>query len=180
MLASPLPRSMAGKTRRTYESLERSVSVSYALPLDLAEDVTLWPPQEEISGGLEGILGDKVEVLQAIMSHIHGEIEKRKKLSGVILHDIEVDYLHARNRFQLIYSLTLGQHNPENHKVKIEQQMEMLNQEKRREMLACFQDTAGLNKELRVWFREYGDLSQRLRIVSPIHKGQSTSALLTS
>jgi len=50
-------------------------------------------------------------------------------------------------------------------RTRIEQQLNQLLQEKRMEQGRCFRDIALLNKELRNWFKEYANLTQRVKLV---------------
>jgi len=115
---------------------------------------------------LEGLLQEKVNSLSTILGSINQEIEHRKLLSGKLIYRIYQQYMYLKSYFLMFDHGEIGRNRSvELRRTRIEQQLNQLLQEKRMEQGRCFRDIALLNKELRNWFKEYANLTQRVKLV---------------
>lgn len=126
------------------------------------------PDDENSSSSLDALLGDKVACLSNILSQIQQDIESRKNLSHQIAFDIAQNYSYLKNKLFELYTWTLGRSRSiEGRRSSLEKQLDALNQTKRDEQVKSWQDVESLKKEWRIWFKQYCDVVQRIKIILP-------------
>ena len=108
---------------------------------------------------LESLLGQKQEVIDSKIQMVLTEIDQRRIMKDYHLYRIDLDQCTCRN---LIYFL--GKHYQDKRRVDIEKKIIDLEQEKRRERSAYFQDILFLRKELRESFIEKLEEDQKAEI----------------
>ena len=92
----------------------------------------------------------------------------RKALFVKVVLDIYKQYSYLKTKLFELYYWRIGlSRSVEGRRSALEQQLDALNLEKRNPQVLCWQDVAQLRRELRTWFKQYRDLVQRVRIISP-------------
>ena len=120
----------------------------------------------EIPGGtqedsLENLVQDKIKCLAKILEQIEQGIESRKTLSATLLDEIENQYCYVVTQLELLETAGNPQH------LHLETKLDALEQEKRQERTMAWRDTENLKKEFRTWFKQYQDIKQRAKLISP-------------
>lgn len=119
------------------------------------------------------LFADKVSCLVDILASIDSDASARLKLSASVLVEIERQYCYLKTKLYELDTWGLGvNRNVDSRRSKLEMQLDKLNQETRQERVQAWQNVEDLRKEWRIWFKQYCDLVQRLRIVGVKFKAQ--------
>ena len=128
-------------------------------------------------GSIGRLFAGKVSCLVDILSAIDSDASARMKLSGSVLVEIERQYCYLKTKLYELDTWGIGvNRNVESRRSKLEMQLDKLNQETRQERVQAWKDVEDLRKESRIWFKQYSDLVQRLRIVGVNFKNQPVSS----
>ena len=115
---------------------------------------------------METLLLEKVGSFTKILGQIKTDIQNRKILSKEIIYRIYQHYFYLKSYLFGIDQWGIGvSRDIEQRRTSLEQQLNQLKHEKRQEQILCWKDTANLNEEFRKWFKQYADLSQRVRLI---------------
>ncbi|MBI4127694.1 MAG: hypothetical protein HY459_01345 [Parcubacteria group bacterium] len=115
---------------------------------------------------LGNLFKDKFHCLSDILSSIEQEANSRRRLSEVLLVEIQSQYCYLKTKLFELYERGLGvNRNLDSRRSRLEIQLDKLNEESREERVRAWQDVENLSKEWRTWFKQYCDLVQRLKIV---------------
>lgn len=112
---------------------------------------------------LDDLLRDKLEALSQILLDIERSIRSRKRLSKAIVYRIYLHYCYLKSGlFELPEFQTRI---PANQQSRLEEQLDRLKQERRKEAVECWRDIANLESEWRTWFKQYRDLKLRAKLL---------------
>ena len=131
---------------------------------------------------VSALLGRKVQTLRALLSQIGEELDERANLSEKLGREITRQHAQARNQLLPLtaYPLSLDRSRDEERQV-LEQRIDRLEQDDRKERVQRWQDTTRLQKEARQWMKEHDDLLQRLDMVTQHeqhgYEGQDATAV---
>lgn len=113
------------------------------------------------------LFAGKVSCLVDILAGIDSDASTRVKLSAEVLLEIERQYCYLKTKLYELDTWGLGvNQSVESRRSKLEMQLDKLNQETREERIQAWQDVEDLRKERRIWFKQYADLIQRMRIIA--------------
>ena len=150
----------------TYGSVDEAVRY-------LIESNSIGPPSKQLptkgggDGSIDKILADRVDSLATILIDIQGTIDKRQVLSGAVIDRIYAHYFYVKKYLCEIARWPLSANRAiEQRRSKLENMLDTLLAEKRREQILCFQDIANLKRDFWRWFKEYCDLVQRLNLMT--------------
>lgn len=130
--------------------------------------------QQPAAPGLEDFLEEKVEGLGSILGEITTEAANRETLSSSIITLIYEHYLYVKNKLHELTHIALGTNRSvESRRSALERQLDAFKEEARRERVQCWQDIAGLKRELRTWLKQYLDIAQRVRLILPEKKNKN-------
>lgn len=125
------------------------------------------PDEDSKLDGLENLLADKVKCLGDILADIERDMARRADLSQYVVYLISQHYCYLKTKLFELYTWQLGSNRSiEVRRIRLEQQLDTLNNERRQELVTAWQDVAALKKEFRTWFKQYCDLAQRVRLVA--------------
>ncbi|MDA2925106.1 hypothetical protein MYX65_10750 [Acidobacteria bacterium AH-259-L09] len=115
---------------------------------------------------------EKVRSLAENLEQIEKEIRKRQQLSKNLIYQIYEHYCLLKSKLLGLYFWEPGA-NPsiEVRRSALEKQLDTLKQEVRKEQTQCWQDLSNLKKEFRNWFKQYCDLVQRVKLITPSEIG---------
>lgn len=144
--------------------LPLDVLVGYLQPsLELVPRIE---PAAEPRDAIEGVVLGKLATLSDILRNITAEIGQRHRLADRLTWRITVQYLYLKS-----YLLNLGLEYAEGsrpwqrRRMSLEQRLDALLQEQRREQVECWRDVAKLRAEYRKWMKQYRDVQHRARFV---------------
>ena len=135
----------------------------------LLENIVL--KEEPEKGLLEKIITDKSKTLKVVVKNLLEEIEIRKTLDTHLLKKIEEDIFCQNTQLLTLNNLRFN-YNIDWFKdigkvrMKLEEHILGLTEEKRQEYLECWKDLMFLKKYLLMAFKEYWDLFKRREILS--------------
>ncbi len=116
--------------------------------------------------GLANLLGDKVRSLASILSEVEQEVAQRVSLSASVRRLIYQHYSYVKTKLLELERWPLSSDRAiEARRSKLEDKLDQLLEEVRREHVQCWQDSARLKTEFWIWFKQYSDLAQRVRLV---------------
>lgn len=149
----------------TYGSVDNAIK--YLIVRGQVQPTTKQAPSTHAGGhSIDEILSDKVGCLGKILADIQGEIDKRQVLSSAVIERIYAHYFYVKKYlFQIDHWPITGNRAIEQRRSKLEEKLDTLLAEKRREQVLCFQDIANLKRDFWKWFKEYCDVAQRARMV---------------
>ena len=139
-------------------------------PKEALDQSALWQSnsKDEEPDALEGLLTDKVRCLTDILHDIGRDIASRAKLRENVIYRIYQHYCYLKGKLFDLYTWRIdGIRAVEQRRSALEKQLDTLKQEKRQEQVQCWQDIANLKVEFRKWFKQYGDLALRVRVMLP-------------
>ncbi len=112
------------------------------------------------------MLGRKMDGLACILADIERDIEARNALSRDVIDRIYRHYLYVKEYLLRLYDWPVnGVRAIEMRRSALEKQLDALKQEKRKEQVECWKDTAKLKEEFRRWFKDYNDHAMRAEIM---------------
>jgi len=121
---------------------------------------------KERTGSIDSFLEKKIGGLTDILKQIERDIKSRNLLFQNLIHKIYRHYCYIKTKLFEMYIWPIGGNRAiETRRSSIEKQLDALKQEKRSEQVQCWQDIAQLEKEFRIWFKQYCDLVQRVKLV---------------
>lgn len=122
---------------------------------------------ELADGSIEQILNQKVYCLSSILTDIQREIDQRKTLSRSVSQRIYAHYFYIKSKvFELAQWPVNGPKAIEQRRSNLENTLDTLLNEARREQVQCSQDVTHLKRDFWRWFREYCDLVHRAGMIS--------------
>lgn len=120
---------------------------------------------------LDSFLGRKADGLGAMLRDIERDAVSRRALSARISEEVGRQYRYLKTK---LYELDLfpcgASRAVERRRSSLEQQLDTLNEERRKEGVTAWQDMAKLRVEWRTWFKQYADVQQRLRLILAARK----------
>lgn len=118
--------------------------------------------------GIEEFMFARAGSLGALLTDIQNEINNRRTLSKTLLTSIEEHYLQIKAKLLELKPWPLsGNRAIELRRSNLEEMLDTLLAEQRREATQRWQDIAKLKSELRSWQKQYADLAQRANFLLP-------------
>ena len=106
--------------------------------------------------------------LSEILGQIEQDIQHRRELSLRIIHDVEEHYCQVKSKVLQLKFWELGSiPSIDARRAGLERQLDFLKKARRQEQVTCWQDVSNLKREFRTWFKQYRDLVQRVKLISP-------------
>lgn len=130
-------------------------------------------PMTSSDSALDDLLGDKVQSLATILVQIQDEVAQRASLSTRVRRLIYQHYGYVKTKLLALDMWPLSSDRAiEQRRSQLEDKLDQLLHEVRREHIESWQDQARLRTEFWRWFKQYSDVAQRVRLVlSGTHGG---------
>lgn len=138
-------------------------------------------PTTNGESALDDLLGDKVQSLATILVEIQDEVAQRASLSASVRRLIYQHYSYVKTKLLALDMWPLSSDRAiEQRRSQLEDKLDQLLHEVRREHIESWQDQARLRTELWRWFKQYSDVAQRVRLVlSETHGGDGGRSIGT-
>jgi hypothetical protein len=116
---------------------------------------------------IEGFLAGKQALLAGEIRDIAGLIYEREAIKEANHQEIDQEYCGVKTNLFQIDRITMGV-NPQVDRIRVglEQQLRMLDSDKRREEVECWRDVTRLKGELRETLREFGQEQRKTELLS--------------
>lgn len=112
------------------------------------------------------MLTSKVRTLSEILLQIEDDQRSRTLLSSLVLSHLQVHYTYLRSKLLELYEWAFGRNRTvDARRSSLEEALDALNQERRRERIQCWNDVAELRREWRTWFKQHADVDQRVKLL---------------
>lgn len=117
---------------------------------------------------VQDVLGTRLQTLKHIVDDVQSELAKRRALSVAVLYLIQQHYLYVKAKLLELARWPLSSDRAiEQRRSKLEDTLDQLSHEFRREYLECWQDTTRLKRELWDWYKQHADLVARVQLLLP-------------
>ena len=127
-------------------------------------------PEYKEDGLLEILIGERERFLEGAINQLNQFSQERKHIDNLNVDDIENKIVYLNNRILDLQFWPMGMHPGtslivERRRSELEKSIERLEQEKRREKTACWNDLLKVTKDIHVLVKEYVELMIRKHIV---------------